>query len=285
MKIYLREDKLMLIKESEEDVTFFKFFTEVKNFIRDLLDDPIEAKPSGFFKTHGISRSLLLNKMLDKDIINKKENIDEPNDADGNKKSMHYIQYKVPKKNFEKKIKRLYSYFFENEKRKKIDEAVNGWGSFSNTPYQEYVKPQKYDSVAVYIFCKDESGKLCVLAGKRRGYGFSGCYNVPTGMIGDHYYGETPEEAAVREVSEESGVMVDTSQLRDLGDEQYTDSHLHLRLGKNYIVTFDGTTKEHMPGAGDGENDRFQWIPVEQINLLAWAFGQDKNIYNIANTL
>ena len=34
-------------------------------------------------------------------------------DADGNLKSMHYIQYKVPKKNFEQKIHRLYSYFFE----------------------------------------------------------------------------------------------------------------------------------------------------------------------------
>ena len=50
MKVYLREDKLVLIKESEEEeVTFYKFFTEVKNFLRDLLDDPINAKPSGFF--------------------------------------------------------------------------------------------------------------------------------------------------------------------------------------------------------------------------------------------
>jgi hypothetical protein len=118
MKIYLKEDKLILIKESEEKVTFYKFFTEVKNFIKDLLEDPIGAKPSEFFKNHGISRSILLNKMMDRDIISKKENIDEPNDADGKMKSMHYLQYRVPKKNFEQKIKRLYSYFFENEKRK-----------------------------------------------------------------------------------------------------------------------------------------------------------------------
>ena len=64
MKIYLNEDKLFLIKESEEEVTFYKFFTEVKNFLQDLLDDPINAKPSGFFKSHGISRGVLLNKML-----------------------------------------------------------------------------------------------------------------------------------------------------------------------------------------------------------------------------
>ena len=93
----------------------------VQNFIKDLLDNPIDAKPSGFFKTHGISRSVLLNKMLDRDIVSKKETIDEPNDADGNLKSMHYIQYKVPKKNFEQKIHRLYSYFFEKWELKKLD--------------------------------------------------------------------------------------------------------------------------------------------------------------------
>ena len=38
----------------------------------------------------------------------KKENIDEPNDADGKMKSMHYLSYSVPKKDFEHKIKRLY---------------------------------------------------------------------------------------------------------------------------------------------------------------------------------
>ena len=61
MKVYINEDKLFLIKESEEEVTFYKFFTEVKNFLQDLLDDPINAKPSGFFKSHDISKSVLLN--------------------------------------------------------------------------------------------------------------------------------------------------------------------------------------------------------------------------------
>lgn len=122
MKIYLKEDKLLLIKESDEkekeEVTFYKFFTEVKNFLKKLLDDPIGAKPSSFFEENGISKSNLLNKLLDKGIVRKKENIDEPNDADGKMKSMHYLQYSIPKKNFEEKIHRLYSYFFENDKKK-----------------------------------------------------------------------------------------------------------------------------------------------------------------------
>lgn len=111
--VYLTENQLVTLSESKDEVTFYKFFNEVKNFIKKLLDDPVNAKPSPFFKEHGISKSKLLNKLLDRGIVTKKEDIREPNDADGNLKSMHYIQYKVPKKNFEQKIRRLYSYFFE----------------------------------------------------------------------------------------------------------------------------------------------------------------------------
>ena len=111
--VYLTENQLVTLSESKDEVTFYKFFNEVKNFIKNLLDDPVNAKPSSFFKEHNISKTKLLNKMLDRGIIAKKEDIREPNDADGKMKSMHYIQYKVPKKNFEQKIRRLYSYFFE----------------------------------------------------------------------------------------------------------------------------------------------------------------------------
>ena len=55
MVIIINEDKLCLLKESLEEVTFYKFFTEVKNFIKDLLDNPIDAKPSGFLKHMGLA--------------------------------------------------------------------------------------------------------------------------------------------------------------------------------------------------------------------------------------
>ena len=274
MKVYISENKLVLIKENEEEeVTFYKFFTEVKNFIKDLLDDPINAKPSGFFKTHGISKSILLNKMMDRDIISKKENIDEPNDADGKMKSMHYLQYKVPRKNFEQKIKRLYTYFFENGKKKKIEESL--WNE---------VKPQQYDSVATYVFCKDKKGNVCVLGGKRRGSNNGGLYNVPTGQVGDKFFDETVEDAAAREVKEESGIIIDTFLLKDLGDEEY-ESRWGICLGKNFMAVLGGTIEEHQPGKGDGENEPFQWIPIDAVGCIPWAFGQDKRIYNIVNTL
>ena len=114
-RVIINETCLPLLKESQEEVTFFKFFTEVKDFIKCLLSDPLHAKPNDFFKAHGISRSVLINRMLDKNILTKKESINEPYDADGKKQSRHTLVYKVPKKNFERKMRRIYSYFFENK--------------------------------------------------------------------------------------------------------------------------------------------------------------------------
>lgn len=273
MIVYINESKLPLLRESNEEVTFYEFFTKTKNFIKDLLSDPINAKPDNMFKAHGISRSTLLNKLLDRGIVIKKEDIKEPNDADGKMKSMHYIQYKVPKKNFEQKIKRLYQYFYDNFKKNEINESI-----------LDNVRPQKYNSAATYIFCKDRSGVTYVLAGKRRGNHEGGKYNVPTGQVGDKYYGESVLDAAAREVKEESGLDIPTSLFNDIGDEQY-ESRYGICLGKNYMVVLDGTIDEHKPGNGDGENDKFQWIPVTKIGFLPWAFGMDKKIYSIANTL
>lgn len=265
--IYITENQLMRLSESKDEVTFFKFFTEVKNFIKKLLDDPINAKLNQFFKDNNISKSKLINKMLDRGIITKKEDIKEPNDADGKMKSMHYIQYKVPKKNFEQKIHRLYSYFFENNNLKESIENAN-----------------KYDSVATYVFCKDKLGNLCVLGGKRRGYNNAGKYNVPTGFVGDEYYGESPSDAAVREVKEESGISITPSLLKDIGDEQYSNRY-GTYLGKNYVALLNGITDEYGLGAGDGENDRFEWIPIDAVNGLEWAFGMDKKIMEIIKTI
>lgn len=115
-KIIIKENALPLLKESQEEVTFYKFFNEAKIFLKELLNNPLHPNIPDFFKTHGISKSVLINRMLDRDIITKKESINEPYDADGNKKSMHYLEYKVPKKDFERKLRRLYTYFFENNK-------------------------------------------------------------------------------------------------------------------------------------------------------------------------
>lgn len=111
--VYITESQLMRLREIRDEVTFYKFFTEVKNFLQDLLKNPMSADISDFLKEHGVSKQDLLDRMLERGLISKKENIDEPYDAGGNKKSMHTLQYKVPKSGFEDKMHRLYTYFFD----------------------------------------------------------------------------------------------------------------------------------------------------------------------------
>ena len=102
--IYISEDRIpdfkMLLDESEEK----------------LLEDPIGAKPSKKLEIRGYTSGKLRKLLRDADIITVKEKIDEPhNEETGALESRYYLSYKVPKKNFKKKIKRLYQKLFEND--------------------------------------------------------------------------------------------------------------------------------------------------------------------------
>ena len=101
-----------------KEVTFYKFYTEVKNFMKDMLTDPIHAKPSEFFAENGISKTLLLKKLLERGMVVKNEDIKEISDEGGNLKSMHYVKYSIPRRDFENNMHGLYDYFFENGERK-----------------------------------------------------------------------------------------------------------------------------------------------------------------------
>ena len=115
MKIYIPQNKLSVIKESiNEEVTFFEFYRDIKKFIKELLENPFSANVSGVIKKRGISNKELKSILLNRDIIKKKERIDEPyDDKLGKKKSMFHVTYTLPKRDFEKNIKELYKHYFE----------------------------------------------------------------------------------------------------------------------------------------------------------------------------
>lgn len=108
-KVFINEDKMNVIMESEEEYTFFQFFNDIKSFMKDLLNDPIHARPNERLKQHGISNDVARTKLQDDGIIVKTEKIDEPFDeATGKQTSRYYLSYKIPKKDFKKKVRRLY---------------------------------------------------------------------------------------------------------------------------------------------------------------------------------
>lgn len=106
--VYLNESQ---INEIKEQVTFFSFQNNVIVFLKALLNDPINAQVTNFFRNNGINKSSLLKMLLKKNIIEKKEKITE---IDG--KSVYSVQYKIPKRNFRLKLKRLYQSYFENNR-------------------------------------------------------------------------------------------------------------------------------------------------------------------------
>ena len=118
-KIYISEDRIpevkQLLDESEEKMSFLYFYEQVRDFIKDLLNDPMDAVPSKALRIRGLHNGKLRKMLRDANIIQMKEKIDEPhNEETGEIESRYYLSYKVPKKDFKKKIRRLYQKIFEN---------------------------------------------------------------------------------------------------------------------------------------------------------------------------
>jgi len=106
--------KVIHIKESTYDrirpLPFLTFFEEVLKFVKGLLNDPIGTKPSELLKKYGFTNGELRKKLLDYNIITKKENITEPFDEENGKMISKYsVSYKVPKENFKDKIRKLHT--------------------------------------------------------------------------------------------------------------------------------------------------------------------------------
>ena len=120
-------------------------------------------------------------------------------------------------------------------------------------------------SVTTFVFAMDDEGSMCILAGRRGDTAPTGAglLNPPMGLIDD---GETDLEAAVREVEEETRITLSPSLFEDMG--------LGSRgLGRYYRVILDKPTNSYVIGAGDGENEQFEWLALKNIDPSDWAFG------------
>lgn len=110
-RIYVNSE---ILKEAvdyiNDDITFFGFISHLKVFLKNLLTNPIETNIDDYLKRHGIDKDELLDELIDRNIVEKETDIDDKSDKD-----KFIVTYKIPKKNFERKVRRLYSYLFEND--------------------------------------------------------------------------------------------------------------------------------------------------------------------------
>lgn len=107
-KVYLKESSVEMLA-SKKPLTFLKFYNELIKFIRGLLNNPIDTRPSELLVSNGFPNGKLRHLLVQFGIVKKSEDIDEPiNDESGKKESMYHLSYKVPKENFKDKIRKLY---------------------------------------------------------------------------------------------------------------------------------------------------------------------------------
>lgn len=135
-------------------------------------------------------------------------------------------------------------------------------------------------SCAVYIF-SNINGVVSILAGRRSTEmsGWQqhngGLFNVPVGMKEN---GESDVECAVREVKEETGISLNANSLKDAGIEMWGPG----KYGRNFIVKCNGNLNI---GDGDGENERFMWIPLDKVDSVRWAFNMGNTVKQMANKI
>ena len=158
-----------------------------------------------------------------------------------------------------------------NEEGKKTGKVVK-----RGSPKEAYEEGE-HIAVAIIFIENSKHEFLIQKTSKEKG----GEYSSTGGHVN---HKEEPIQTIIREVKEESGLSIPANLFKDIGDEQYSNRY-GICLGKNYMVVLGGTINDYKPGNGDGENDKFEWIPIDAIGCLDWAFNMDKRIYNIANTL
>lgn len=118
-RVYLDNIGLLenIVREDQEEMTYTKFLNSIKKFLGNLLNDPINAKPSIDLLVKGLYKSKLINLLSNQGVLT----WEKKDDTDENGNSLFVIKYKVPRNNFERKIKKLYIKIFE----KNVPEAIS----------------------------------------------------------------------------------------------------------------------------------------------------------------
>lgn len=119
--------------DKEMEMTEQKFHSNICNFISQILQDPVNAQPSILLKANGLNRSILLKYLLQSGILIRHERISDRDENGEPKTATMMVKFgidprigkketmlntndediKCPKKNFDRKIQKLYMRLFE----------------------------------------------------------------------------------------------------------------------------------------------------------------------------
>ena len=121
--IKLNESQLNELADATK-LTEYKFYNNVQRFLSDLLRDPVGAKVPFLLQANNIARNQLLYHLKSNGIINRHQKISDK-DSQGNPKTAKMIiKYSVPKKDFAKKMKKLFIALVAKNVPEKIEKMI-----------------------------------------------------------------------------------------------------------------------------------------------------------------
>ena len=133
------------------EMTEQKFHSNLRKFISQLLEDPVNAQPSDLFKVYGLNRCSLLKYLLQgKDpILFRSERISDKDENGEPKTATMMVKFKCPKKNFDRKLQKLFIKLFEknlpqkqtNGKEEELNEDGEGGGATSAASSGQFSQP------------------------------------------------------------------------------------------------------------------------------------------------
>lgn len=113
-RIVITEDIAKSIRKDLE-MTEDRFMSNIKFFLANLLEDPVNAKPSDILQQHGFTRIRILKELTDLGVLERIERLSDK-DKEGNWKTVTMlVKYKVRRKGLDTAILRIYTENFEKD--------------------------------------------------------------------------------------------------------------------------------------------------------------------------
>lgn len=112
-KVIVVTESMADILKKEIEMTEYKFQVGIKKFLHDLLVDPVNAQVPDVFRYYDYNRSRLISLLRSNDLLRKSERISDKDEFGNDKTATMQVKYRVPKKNFDRKIRNLYIKMFE----------------------------------------------------------------------------------------------------------------------------------------------------------------------------
>lgn len=171
-----------------EEMTRYAFISHMEDYMKKLLTDPQNAEPDDFLKSFGLTGPVCLELLLkksdsnepDSSIITRKERIKngEPDENGKPTKDNFSIKYRVPRKDYTRKMRNAYISLFENYAcnneiiKENMDKTIPDYSNIlseinaNRLPELSKIRTEKNGNKVKFIFGKnmwgltDELGKI-----------------------------------------------------------------------------------------------------------------------------